>query len=148
MLGGKPNRRFRMAWLLMGCGMLAGTGLLAPACSSDDSRQEAPQLGQMALDLTATDASGARYRLRNGVFEITAFSSDTSLVVSTEDNPDATTIDIDLAADVYSVFLRPGYFLEQVSYGGEGGVGGEGSDTTTGGGGEGPDTTSGSVTTT
>src|SRR6187401_2256123 len=133
MLGGKPNRRFRMAWLLVGCGMLAGTGLLAPACSSDDSKHEAPQLGQMALDLTATDASGARYRLRNGVFEITAFSSDESFVVSTEDEPNAATIDVELAADVYWVSLRPGNLLEQVSTGGDGGAAGTGGTTGRGG---------------
>ena len=91
MSGGWPNRRFGMAWLLVGCGMLAATGLGAPACSSDDSKAEAPQLGQMALDLTATDAAGAEYRLRNGVFEITAFSTDTSIVVSTEDDINALT---------------------------------------------------------
>ena len=135
MLCVRPTRWFRLPWLLLSCGLLATTGLVAPACSSDNSGEKAPQLGQMTLDLTATDASGARYRLRHGVFEITAFSTEQTIVVSTEDDLDAATIDLDLAADAYSVFLRPGYFLEQVSEGGEGGAPGDSDTTTTGSGG-------------
>lgn len=118
-----------MAWLLVSCSLLAGTGLVAPACSSDDSRQSVPQSGKITLDLTATDASGALYRLRNGIFEITAFSTDVTVVVSSEDDPNAERMNIELPADGYSVFLLPGYYLERVD-GGGGGEGGEGGMTT------------------
>jgi len=131
-----------MAWLLVGCSLLAGTGLVAPACSSDDSRQAVPQSGKMTLDLTATDESGALYRLRNGIFEITAFSTDVTIVVSSEDDPNAERMDIELPSDGYSVFLLPGYYLERVDSGG-GGEGGEGGAGTTD-----VSVSSGSITTT
>jgi len=135
-----------MAWLLVSCSLLAGAGLVAPACSSDDSRQTVPESGKITLDLTATDASGALYRLRNGIFENTAFSTDVTVVVSSEDDPNAERMDIELPADGYSVFLLPGYYLERVD-GGAGGEGGEGGTTSVASVSGGPITTGGSVTT-
>lgn len=117
-----PNGRSGGAWLLVGATLLASMGVMTTACTP-----EVEEVGTMTLDLTATGVSGAEYRLRNGVFEITPFSSDEVTVVSTEDDLDAETIELELPPDMYSVFLQPGHYLEQVGdIGAGGGAGGSG----------------------
>ena len=74
-------------------------------------------LGGIQLALVATGASGAVYRLRDGVFDIWSSTTGTVTTVSTEDDPDAETIDIALDPGGYEVYLNDGYRLERLDTG-------------------------------
>ncbi|AKF05669.1 hypothetical protein [Sandaracinus amylolyticus] len=75
------------------------------ACAPDQ-----PATG-LALHLTATDAEGATYRLRDATF---AIAGPETTSASTETDPDAATISLELAAGTYAVTLADGWRLERV----------------------------------
>lgn len=79
-----------------------------PACSADTAEQS-EQIGTVKLNLTGVGATGTLYRLRNGIFTI---SGPTSTQFTTEADPDAGSVLLDLQAGDYSILLEPGWVLE------------------------------------
>jgi hypothetical protein len=88
-----------------------------------------PQLGELSLSLVGSDRVGQSYRLRNADFDIDAYYLSvpieedagelTHLVVSSDTDPDATSIRTRLLPGSYSVRLDNGdWFLEKVGPGG------------------------------
>jgi hypothetical protein len=86
-------------------------------------------VGQLEVPLTAFAASGAEYRLRDAEFTIgTTFSGSggsgttspapAGLVVSSEDDPAASKITVELEEGEYFVELQPGWRLEKMVPGG------------------------------
>lgn len=89
------------------------------SCGSDREPEQVqdptPQtMGSLGLALTGTARSGNVYRLRDGVFSILGESTGYYTTVSTETNPDLPSIEVQVPADTYSVFLNPGYRLERI----------------------------------
>jgi hypothetical protein len=66
--------------------------------------------GKVELALSGVSASGKTYRLRNGTIRITGTSTAS---VSTEDNVDAPSINLELKAGGYLARLVDGWFLER-----------------------------------
>jgi hypothetical protein len=105
-------------------GLLA---LTATACSNEGSDKSEAGRGTLTLPLVTNGPSGAQYRLRDAAFAIQEYSweyergaggesgtSPTSIVVSSEDDPDAGSINVDLEEGYYYLSLEPGWRLEKV----------------------------------
>lgn len=131
------NKRFR------GFGSLAAAGVAFVAglsgCLSQPDEDAA--LGSLSLPLAAEAQSGARYRLRNATFQIRSSyywydegssvavtagvggsgggtSGGTVVTINSEDeDPDATSIVVDLEQGTYYVRLLPGWNFEKVEGG-------------------------------
>jgi len=80
-----------------------------PGCSSDDSQQET-KAGTLDLALTGVSSTGALYRLRNGDFTV---QGPTTTTFSTETDPDAPSVQLQLAAGDYLITLADGWLLEK-----------------------------------
>ena len=109
--------------LRVSCVVLAlAAGPALVACSSDDSRSRSPLVaersGRMALALSTRGASGSLYRLRQAEFFVSQQSTDPfsgfALVLSSEEDPLASTLEATLPAGDYSVELFFGWTLEKV----------------------------------
>jgi hypothetical protein len=105
--------------------------LLSFGCSSEPGRSPAaqtptaePTLGQLDMELLGSDSAGNPYRLRNATFQIygnyffvpvEGDAGDLSHTVSSDTDPDATTISTRLLPGAYTVTLDNGWFLEKVT---------------------------------
>ena len=85
---------------------LAGAFVIS-ACGDATVMHEAS--GSVTLPLT-TDAGGIQYRLRDAVFDVVG---PTSATLRTEDDPDATRLQMELRTGSYDVALRDGWRLER-----------------------------------
>jgi hypothetical protein len=74
--------------------------------------------GTIALPLTTTTPDGTVYRLRDGHFQIGSTSGGLGVGVSTEDDPGAPLIHLDLDAGSYQAELFAGWRLERSEAGG------------------------------
>lgn len=108
-----------MAASLCSSAVLMGCGSDKPR--ADDEKSVAIEKGNLKLALTGVGASGAVYRLRNAEFRISAYNGEYETTVSTEDDPEGTFIYLEVPAGDYSVYLMPGYTVEQVNGGGASG---------------------------
>jgi hypothetical protein len=114
----------------MGFTVLAGVALVlgaAAGCSNGDGSGER-EMGTIALPLSTQGASGAAYRLRDAVFQISSQYSyygydyageggggqGQAITVSSEDDPAAQSIVVDVERGYYYVRLLPGWRLEKV----------------------------------
>ena len=86
-------RVFKIGMVVATLGM-AGLPLVT-GCSQSDGQGEQEQAGTLSLNLTGTSSLGARYRLSDGSF---AVSGPKSVTLSTETDPDATSIRTELPA--------------------------------------------------
>src|SRR5690349_18356494 len=103
-------RVFKISLLV---GMLGVTALpLISACSSDASKgsEAREQVGTLDLNLTGVSTMGATYRLHNGSFSVTGTKA---VTLSTETDPDASSIRAELPAGNYLIKLKAGYTLEK-----------------------------------
>ena len=93
------------------------------------------EVGSLALPLAANASSGTLYRLRDAIFDIRqgyywggdipfpgagtggGGSNPPLLSVSSEDDPNAQSIEVDLEQGAYTVTLRPGWRFERVENG-------------------------------
>lgn len=89
---------------------ICGAGVSVSACS-DPQAAVVSAPGTLRLALGATGASGHKYRLRNGVFDI---AGKAELSVDTESDPDADSIDLDLEAGNYTITLGGSWYLERL----------------------------------
>jgi hypothetical protein len=112
----------------LGMGLLVTVGFLATnfvtACSSDGAA--APEEhGSLNLPLKTQGLSGTTYRLRDATFEITSQyyysasggeggAGSTLTTVSSESNPNAEAISVDLERGYYYVRLLPGWRMEKL----------------------------------
>jgi len=90
--------------------------MLAVGCGGNDdtTREESvAATGGLSLPLTAVGASGAVYRLRQGVFSATQLSTGTATLLSTEQDPLASTLEASLQNGDYVVALQNGWVLER-----------------------------------
>lgn len=90
--------------------------MLAAGCADSDGTAEqagASQTGALSLPLTAVGASGAVYRLRQGVFAVTALNTGISTPLSTEQDPLASTLEASFPTGDYVVALQNGWILEK-----------------------------------
>lgn len=110
------------------CRLVAGSMLASPilassvllACSGNDTSRIESALepesstGQLELSLTARGASGSLYRLRRADFQV--FKQDFSFFtfLSSENDPQATTLEATLDTGDYQIDLFTGWFLEKV----------------------------------
>lgn len=128
---------------LMGMGVLVATfclAALATGCSGSDG-SESDALGTLNLPLSTFAASGTQYRLRDAAFEIgpeywscvpgtggtggfgaaagtgSGGPCPETITVSSEDDPDATSIEVSLERGYYIVRLLPGWRMEKVEDG-------------------------------
>lgn len=99
-------RRFAVVGMLFGS-LLADSG----GCSHKASKDRSP-VGQLRLALTGTSNSGARYRLREGRFQVTGRSEASAW---TEDNPNADAITLQLPIGDYQIELLSGWYLEKAT---------------------------------
>jgi len=102
----------------------------AMGCSSTSDQKPEESMGELALPLTTFGPSGTQYRLRDATFEIAPYYWDyygyagsgaggspgapEPIVVSSEDDPDATSIVVDLEEGYYTLRLQPDWRLEKV----------------------------------
>lgn len=88
--------------------------LLANACSNDREKAAVSieEAGSLQLNLTGVSNTNLVYRLRNGVFTITGRSTGFVADLSTETEPDRSSLLVELVPDTYEVFLQPGFYLE------------------------------------
>jgi hypothetical protein len=85
-------------------------------CASENSAEDsvpAAQTGALSLPLTAVAASGAVYRLRQGEFTVTDVATAASTLLSTEQDPLASTLEASLPSGEYLVALQNGWVLEK-----------------------------------
>jgi hypothetical protein len=118
----------------MGLGILAGLVLATTAvagCSSNDGAAE--EGGTLSVPLVTQGPSGATYRLRDAVFEIRSEyyyyddvpsaeggaggTSSSVITLSSETNPDASSLSVSLERGYYYVSLKPGWRMEKVEGG-------------------------------
>ena len=81
--------------MLIGCGVMETGGPIAT--------------GEASFALTATGSSGAEYSLRDAIFEIEGVTSET---LSSETDPAATVLTVDLPIGDYTVTLLAGWRME------------------------------------
>jgi hypothetical protein len=123
----------------MGLGLVAGAVVLASAvvvgCGSEGGGRAGNEveggLGTLQLPLVTEGASGTKYRLRNATFEVMSYgyynypyqsaaggeggsSGSESVTVSSEDDPNATSIALSVERGDYYVRLLPGWRMEKV----------------------------------
>ncbi|RYZ09696.1 MAG: hypothetical protein EOO73_02085 [Myxococcales bacterium] len=106
---------------------VAAVGVL-PGCSGGGGDRPAEEQGTLSLPLSTQGPSGATYRLRDATFDI-RFQADywggvggeggspPDLSVSSESDPDASSIRVSVERGYYNVTLRPGWRLEKVEDG-------------------------------
>jgi hypothetical protein len=105
-----------------------GTALLCAAatpivnaCSQEHQTillaQREAETGSLRLQLTGVSSSFVAYRLRNATFTMQGRNTGSFAIASSEDNPNESSILVELAPDTYEVFLEPGYFLERLDDG-------------------------------
>jgi hypothetical protein len=110
-------------------GLLVSAGALLVGCSSSGSpaaQSNEDSVGQLALPLTTQGASGVQYRLRDATFTVARYGymgyagsasggAGPGLVttVSSEDDPDAATISVNLEEGSYYLELLPGWHFEK-----------------------------------
>jgi hypothetical protein len=124
-------------------GLVAGLAVLAGAfavsCSSgggNGSGESELERGTLQLPLVTEGASGTKYRLRNATFEVINYtyyyypydnaggaggeggSGAGRVTVSSEDDPDATSIALSVERGDYYVRLLPGWHMEKIDAGG------------------------------
>lgn len=119
---------------VIGLGALAvlslGVAGLSSGCSSDragSSSSAGERVGTLELSLAAHGPSGTEYRLRDASFEISPYTygypteggaeAREPLTVSSEDNPNATSISVNVEEGYYGVQLKPGWRLEKLDGG-------------------------------
>jgi hypothetical protein len=78
--------------------------------------------GKMKVALVGTGTSGDVYRLRDGVFDVENIEEGATISVSTEDDPNAESIDLAMDPGTYSVYLKPGYRMERITSENDAGV--------------------------
>jgi hypothetical protein len=113
----------RINGLLLPLALVAALG-----CSSEGAKTEAGdegQTGMLALKLSAKDAQGESYRLRNAVFSISGYSyvngqyTYTNTSVSSETEPELPVVRASLLEGYYDVtFFDSGWYFEHVTAGG------------------------------
>ncbi|MDF3069396.1 MAG: putative secreted protein [Polyangiaceae bacterium] len=119
------TRRLGMAMLLAA----ASTSLMGCSSSGQSSGGENESEGQLALPLVTQGASGVVYRLRDATFTISRYGwmgtggtgwasgggpGGTEVVtVSSETDPNAATISVNLEEGQYFVTLQPGWHFEK-----------------------------------
>lgn len=89
-----------------------------------DEKPAVAEMGSVNLALTGASSSGAVYRLRNALFQITSLYGDYETFVNSEDDPESTFLYLELPQGDYYVYLLPGYTVEQINGGSGGGSGG------------------------
>lgn len=94
---------------VVACILTVQSALTLSACGVD-SQEQSESIGTVKLNLTGVGTSGTVYRLRNGVFTV---AGPTSTQFSTEEDPDAESVVLDLQAGDYSILLEPGWVLEE-----------------------------------
>lgn len=95
-------------WWLGGAQFVCVAALATSACIGGETNHDT---GTVALALS-TDAGGVQYRLRNALFEI---EGPESIALTTEDDPNAATLEVELPAGPYTITLQDGWSLERSS---------------------------------
>ena len=96
--------------------MLGLVPFFAVGCAGNDgttAKDSVAETGALRLPLTAVGASGAVYRLRQGVFSATRLSTGAATLLSTEQDPLASTLETSLQNGDYIVALQNGWVLER-----------------------------------
>ena len=113
----------------LGTGMIAATALMTlVGCGSAGQGGESEEsAGQLALPLVTQGASGVSYRLRDATFTIRNLgggwggsgaggsSGAPPITVSSETDPDASTISLSVEEGQYYVELAPGWHFERIT---------------------------------
>jgi hypothetical protein len=121
----RKGRLALAAWQVMAAGLCSSAVLMGCGSDKPQAGEEKPvaiESGNLKLALTGVSPSGAVYRLRNAEFRISAYNGSYETTVSTEDDPEGTFIYLEVPSGEYSVYLLPGYTVEQLN-GGSGGGG-------------------------
>lgn len=126
-----------IGWLHLA--VFAGWALMGCADSGAGQKQENAEVGKLALPLLTNGPSGTQYQLRNATFQIQSYkyyyedygtggyyntgiakggsygtTGPAPIIVSSETNPLAPSIEVDLEEGDYRVTLLPGWSLESV----------------------------------
>jgi hypothetical protein len=97
----------------IGIALMLGAVALATvstSCSSAGDDKTESQVGTLNMPLVS-QANGVTYRLRNAVFVV---NGPQAAVLSSEDDPNATTISAELESGDYSIDLQDGWTLERL----------------------------------
>ncbi len=118
---------------LVKCALVAGW--ILTGCSGQTSAEgDALETGTVALPLSSYGPSGTRYQLRNANFEITSQNyyydygiggqgsmtpppGVPSIFASSDSDPEAPSIEVELEQGSYQIHLQPGWWLERVENG-------------------------------
>lgn len=112
--------------------LVLAAAVLSSACATDSPHapedrpydSEANGLSGMSLSLTGTDTQGRPYRLRNATFTVDPayyyYTNDggappPSTVLSTETDPDATSLSVRLVPGQYAVTLGGSWYIERLT---------------------------------
>lgn len=116
--------------------VLASSALMGCAGGGADQKDDSAEVGTLALPLITNGPSGAQYQLRNATFQIQSYryyyegvggasvggatsksgpgTSPAPIIVSSETNPSAPSIEVSLEEGDYQITLLPGWSLESV----------------------------------
>lgn len=98
------------SWLTLGC---SGQ----PDRANQGSAESEASAGRMSLALTARGASGTLYRLRQASLQVVQQGGFGFAFLSSENDPQATTLEATLTNGTYTAELAFGWFLEKVENG-------------------------------
>lgn len=105
-------------WVSRGMALVFSLGALGAAgCSSGDSvtvvERQTQGLGRLHLPLVTS--SEDRFRLRSATFDVVNLAETRTVTLSSELDPDATSLDTVLPQDSYSITLQGGWVLERLA---------------------------------
>lgn len=126
-----------IGWLHLA--VFAGWSLMGCADSGAGQKEDNAEMGKVALPLVTHGPSGTQYQLRNATFQIQSYryyddygtggyyggtgtgmggsiptTAPAPIIVSSETDPSAPTIEVDLEQGDYRVILLPGWSLESI----------------------------------
>lgn len=127
----KQAKRNKCVCRIWGTLLTASAALVVSGCSGAQEI-EAPEMGELGLPLTTEGASGVTYRLRDATFAIHneyyyyygygvgggpsmagGPNDPSTITVSSEDDPDAQSINVSLEEGSYYIELLPGWHFEK-----------------------------------
>jgi hypothetical protein len=113
-----------MGWMFVG--LLFGTSIVG--CADGGKGPDAAAHGSVALPLVSNGPSGVAYRLRNASFTVSPYDyyyggggsgggGQAPLTVSSETDPNAQSIEVEVESGYYYVSLADGWSMERVENG-------------------------------
>jgi hypothetical protein len=119
----------KMKYSLLGLSITLLANLALGGCAAQSGPAESVELGNLGMSLRTFGSDGSTFRLRNAEFEVTSENyywdyygtsvdggaGPATQVASSEDDLNASSINLSLEQGYYYVNLRPGWHMEKVA---------------------------------